>query len=377
MSSDRSLELIETVYACISDKDRWQDVLTTVADEFGVCALIETVDRATGVHTVFGSSRLPPASEIQYLEDYAHHSPRLSHGLSQELGAIGYDYQILTEQEMARNLFYSEFLPQMGLRYFMSGILHQDETRFSAFSVQRSELQGHVEKSDLDRLKSLLPHIRQAFDLTLRLERSCETEAALTAACDWLSDATILIRADGTIVFANDPARDLLRAGDGIRTVSGELSFTHPQSQMSYLAALAAVLKRPQKDTNAVRFDFAANRPTGAEPLVVAVRRLPAARHGLSTSAMAAVFVRRPEASSDGVDVMRTCFGLTVAEAELAEALRTGISVSAYGSLRGLSVNTVYTHLRRVKDKTGTSRLPDLVRKLNRVVMDLRPQTPH
>ena len=377
MTSDRSLELIETVYACVTGTKRWQDFLGTVADEFGVCALIETLDRATGVHSVFGSNGLPPANEIQYLEDYAHHSPRLSYGLSQKLGAIAYDYQIISEQELARNLFYSEFLPQLGFRYFMSGVLHQDETRFSAFSIQRSESQGHAEKTDLDRLQLLLPHIQQAFDLTLRLECSRELETGLTAACDWLSDATLLIRTNGTILFANDPARLLLNTGDGMRTVNGELSFTHTQSQTNYLLALSAVLEPTRQETIGARLDFAAKRPSGAEPLVVAVRRLPAARHGLSTGAAAAVFVRKPETTSNSVGVLRACFGLTAAEAELAEALRTGVTVSAYGSLRGLSLNTVYTHLRRIKDKTGTSRLPDLVRKLNRVVMDLRPQTPH
>ncbi len=377
MSLDRGLELIERVYACVPDPERWHDFLATIAEEFGVCALVETVDRSTGIHTIFQSSGLPPANEIQYLEEYAHHSPRLSHGLSQQLGAIGYDYQIISEPEMGRNLFYSEFLPQHGLRYFVSGVLHQDKTRFSAISVQRSERQGHADKSDLERLQALLPHIRQAFDLTLRFERSREIESGLTAACDWLSDATILVRADGTVLFANDPARALLQAGDGIRTVNGELSFTYQQSHTDYLNALSAVLKHPQKLITGAHLDFAANRPSGAEPLVVAVRRLPAARHGLSSNAAAAIFVRKPETASNSVGVLRACFGLTVAEAELAEALRTGISVSAYGSLRGLSLNTVYTHLRRIKDKTGTSRLPDLVRKLNRVVMDLQPQTPH
>ncbi len=378
MSSDRSLELIEGVYACVSDPDRWEAYLATIADEFGVCALIETVDRSTGTHAVFQSSGLPPANEIQYLEDYAHHSPRLSHGLAQDLGAIAYDYQIITEAEMGRNPFYAEFLPQLDFRYFMSGVLHQDETRFSAFSIQRNDRQGHVDKNDLSRLKVILPHIRQAFDLTLRLERSRNIETGLTAACDWLSDGTILVRSDGTILFANDPARELLNASDGVRTVDGQLSFTHPEAQAAYLAALTSILTRPAHiGTAGTRLDFGAKRTSGADPLVVAVRQLPEARHGLSTGATVAVFIRNPDAAPGCVGILRAFFGLTAAEAELAEALRTGISVSAYGSLRGISQNTVYTHLRRIKDKTGTSRLPDLVRKLNRIVIDLQPPSAH
>ena len=377
MTSDRSLELIESVYACVSDPDRWQDFLATVADEFGVCALIETVDRSTGIHSVFQSSGLPPANEIEYLEDYARYSPRLSYGLSQDLGAVGYDYQIISEPEMARNPFYAEFLPQLGFRYYMSGVLHQDDTRFSAFSIQRSKQQGHADKADLSRLQVILPHVRQAFDLTLRLEESRIIETGLASACDWLLDAAILIRADGTILFANDPARALINAGDGLRAVENQLSFTNTQSQAAYRAALTAALARsPEKSTEAC-LDFAAKRPSGAEPLVLAVRQLPVSLLGVATRAAAAVFVRRPETTPGSGNVLRTCFGLTVAEAELAEALRTGTTVSDYALLRGLSSNTVYTHLRRIKDKTGTTRLPDLVRKLNRSVIDLRSSSAH
>jgi DNA-binding CsgD family transcriptional regulator len=37
-----------------------------------------------------------------------------------------------------------------------------------------------------------------------------------------------------------------------------------------------------------------------------------------------------------------------------------------------VSINTVYTHLRRIKDKTGANRLPNLIRRLNDLHLPLR-----
>ena len=49
----------------------------------------------------------------------------------------------------------------------------------------------------------------------------------------------------------------------------------------------------------------------------------------------------------------------------MAAALCAGVSPDDYARERRLSRNTVYTHLRRIKEKTGCTRLPELIRKLN------------
>ena len=43
-----------------------------------------------------------------------------------------------------------------------------------------------------------------------------------------------------------------------------------------------------------------------------------------------------------------------------------------YALTRSVSLNTVYTHLRRIKDKTRCRRMPELIRKLNDTVAPAR-----
>lgn len=60
------------------------------------------------------------------------------------------------------------------------------------------------------------------------------------------------------------------------------------------------------------------------------------------------------------------------AEASLARALQSGVSVSDYARERELSLNTIYGHPRGIKEKTGAKRQAELVRKLNDLLLPLR-----
>ena len=72
------------------------------------------------------------------------------------------------------------------------------------------------------------------------------------------------------------------------------------------------------------------------------------------------------------IRVLREVYGLTGAEASVAEALQAGTSLGDYARERRVSLNTVYTHLRHIKDKTGCKRLAELIRKLNDLQAPLR-----
>lgn len=118
-------------------------------------------------------------------------------------------------------------------------------------------------------------------------------------------------------------------------------------------------------DALAVPIDFQVPRLSGAPAFVVSIRPL----HGASASRpkrrLAALFVRDlATRGADDAGVLRDLFGFTAAEAGLALALQGGISPNDYARANGVSINTVYTHLRRIKEKTGCQRLPELICRL-------------
>jgi len=65
-------------------------------------------------------------------------------------------------------------------------------------------------------------------------------------------------------------------------------------------------------------------------------------------------------------------FGLTNAEAHLVQALGTGTTAIAYAHSRDISITTVYTHLRRTREKTGWKSVAELTRRFNELNVALR-----
>jgi DNA-binding NarL/FixJ family response regulator len=73
--------------------------------------------------------------------------------------------------------------------------------------------------------------------------------------------------------------------------------------------------------------------------------------------------VTRPEAPS--VELIRSLFDLTPAEARVARGLAAGQTVKVIAAESGTSTNTVHTHVNAVLAKTGYSRQSDVVALLN------------
>ena len=73
----------------------------------------------------------------------------------------------------------------------------------------------------------------------------------------------------------------------------------------------------------------------------------------------------RPRAVSR--HLMSRLYGLTPREAALASVLSTGATVRAAAAELGITYETARTHLRRVFEKTGTSRQTELIVLLSRL----------
>ena len=79
-----------------------------------------------------------------------------------------------------------------------------------------------------------------------------------------------------------------------------------------------------------------------------------------------AVFVRNPlYRNTAATGILCTVLQLTEAEALLAQALLAGVRLQDHARARRISINTIYAHLRSIKQKTGCHRMGELIRRLN------------
>jgi DNA-binding CsgD family transcriptional regulator len=363
---------IEAVYAAGLDATLWAPALAAMTRLVGgVGAVLEVIEKPALAHREFRQFGFPPAEVLPYLDHYSALNPRLPFTLRQRSGEIAFDRQILDERAMDRSAFYAEFLRSLGLRYFVLGVLDNTPEEIAVVAIQRAPGQGHIDRAGINKMELLVPHVRQALDMATRLGAAAETCRSLESALDWLADGVALVRADGVIGHANAAFAKIVRDGDGIRIRKGAIEFSVAEARVHLDQAIGGVARLRDGDARQGGVDFHAPRPSGAASYLVSVR--PLLDKTTAKGAVAVVFVRDPvSANAAPLRALREMFGLTKAEAHLAQAIQAGTPVSRYAQMHGTSINTVYTHLRRIKEKTGCGRMVQLVRKLNELHFPLR-----
>ncbi|HEY6257947.1 MAG TPA: helix-turn-helix transcriptional regulator [Xanthobacteraceae bacterium] len=373
--SHQFLGTVEAVHAAGLDGALWPRALAAIADAVGgSCASLETFDKQTLRHRGFLTHGLPPAGEIAYLEHYAALNLRVPAHAGAKLGELIWDYKILDEGTMARAPFYAEFLPGLDLRYLIAGVIHSSKEEFAAVTVQRSPKQGHVDQADIAAMRHLTPHVRQAFDVARRLKLAGAVRHCLERALDWLADGVALVAAGGKLTYVNEAFRAIAQRNDGITLAKGVIEFAGAEARTRFEAAIGSVNRLRAGDPLAAGVsDFPVARSSGAQTYLVSVRPLLERGGNVEGESIAIVFIRDPLGRSIAApQMMRELFGFTESEASLAQALQSGMSLADYARSRAVSLNTVYTHLRRIREKTGCTRMTELIRKLNDLQVSLR-----
>ena len=183
---------------------------------------------------------------------------------------------------------------------------------------------------------------------------------------NWLADGVLKLSADGSVRYANVAAQKILRRNDGIAMRRGVVEFVSAQAGAQFAGAMRAVAKLRDGDVTDMKgADFIAEARSGAPPFSISIRPASAAAD-LSDDILALMFIHDPlTRDAASVELLRQAFGLTPAEADVANGLRMGLSPDTFARDRKISPNTVYTHIRRIKAKVGCTRMTELIRKLD------------
>ena len=373
-TEDDLLGTIEAVHAAGLDATLWPRALTAVAATLGgSAAMFEVFDKRAACHREWYGCGVPPASEIDYFEHYIAGNPRWLFMPQQRAGDVSWDYQFIDERGMNEAPFYAELLAQMDLRYFISGVLMATAEDYACISVQRSSRLGHVQQDEIALMQRLLPHVQQAFDVARRLNGAGEASKSFERAFDWIADGVAFVSAAGAVVYANEAMQAIVRRNDIVRLRKGVIEFFAVDARGRFDKALDAVRRlRAGEQLAFALTDFAVRRDADMPPCLVSVRPLARGSREGATRAEAIVFIRDPlKRGRMAGQMLREIFGLTEAEVGVALALQSGIALEQYARSNRVSLNTVYTHLRRVREKTGCHGVTDLVRKLEELRIPL------
>jgi DNA-binding CsgD family transcriptional regulator len=273
----------------------------------------------------------------------------------QPVGSVVFSDEILPETDLVATEFWHDVLRPQGLiRNAMVPITRSGQFQ-GAFNILRTPRQGPFAERDRAVLRRVVPHLKRAMQLHLRVEAHEALAGAQFAVLDCLAMGVVVLDRMGAVIFANRAARALHAAGGPILLKDGTLTARLPAEAAAMSARLRAVAEG--RAGGAVRL----TDPGGARAAFALVAPLRGRVAGLLDneglrSAACAVFVSAgPPPPADARTMMRI-YDLTPAEARVAAELAQGRSYAAIAGSLGISINTVKTHMRRILAKAGVDR---------------------
>jgi DNA-binding CsgD family transcriptional regulator/PAS domain-containing protein len=360
------------IQAAGTNPAEWPAALEELCSCLGGCAAtLELIPRdPLGVPSII-SYGCPPSGLQRYLSEYMLANPRVTKGRTLASGEVLCDYDCIDESGMDRNPYYADFLAESGFRYVAATTLKQSVEEVRLIALQRTRRQGHADSQLVAAMRRIYPVAAMAQDTHMRLRALNDLGSGLADAAEWLTDGLAVMREDGAILHLNRIFANLLRQGSGIRLLKGHLEFTRKSTQDEFARALSLALAAKMPASVFVERE-------GADPVILTIRVLSAAgwAHGFDAVPQArliALFARDPASVVSSLsEHLIHVFGLTGSEAALAAALAAGVPIAVHATKRGISTNTVYTHLRGIKQKLGVSKQAELIHKLNAVNPHIR-----
>ncbi len=388
MSHERLLALTEEIYDAAAGSTPWTVV------EAGLKSLVQARtaslmvgDALTGQTELLWREGFPDSAVAAYQSHYRHldlWTTRAAAVLARGGRAapirllIGGE-MLVPDHEFVRSEFYNDFGRPLGLRHVLGTVVPLGEAGMMPIGLHRPDNAAPFGEAERRLVDGALPHLRRAMQLRHRLKATAGT--AGLAALDALPLGVLVLDATMRVLVANTAAETMAAAHGAalrlqqVRRAGGAGSCTVAVARHNVEdVRFAALVRQVAKDDRAggALGLSTEDRSQRLAALVAPLPRRLAGRGGAEAGAgrvqgQALVLLRDLSPmvrTSPRADMLRDLFGLTRAEAEVAQALTGGTSTVAVAARRGLSEATVRSQVRAVLDKTGAANLRDLERLL-------------
>ncbi len=350
--------IVDAFGAAAIDHTRWDTAMEIAARStrsFGAL-LFMLGSRAPVLPT---SAGLRSTNETYVRDGWIHRDKRYLAAPKIMKTGVGCDLDFTTSEEIDRDPYYQEFLRPQGLRWF-AGVKVGDGEDFWVMSLQRSIDEGPFSADELQRLGGLSRRLSASAELA-RAFGFGRIEGALQA-FEMSRTAVAMMGRTGEVILLNESAERLM--GRDL-SIQNQRIVSFDQRATALLdAALRKIVWLDDAD---------ADRPAitlprrGGRPILAYPSRLPGiAADGFPGCQVFVVFVDLAARRTTPEAELIHAFGLTKAEARLANGLANEEILESVADKLGITYQTARTVLKSVFLKTGTNRQVELISLLHR-----------
>jgi DNA-binding CsgD family transcriptional regulator len=252
-----------------------------------------------------------------------------------------------------------------GQAHCLACAVEKDKSGSLILAFTRPESKDNFSDKDSRNLAELMPHLRNAFDLSGQLDHLRSHTNAFETILDHAPFAIMLVNSQARILYRNLYASNILKAEDGIRIKDGGLIFDSERNGEKFTDFLQeACPTNRAPDAQHTTHIMAVERLNGNKALQLTV--MPAQQSKEVTTPLAyAVFIYEPNVHMPiDTDALRQFEGLTPAEARLCESIYATKNLSETAENLNVSVSTAKTHLLNTFRKLNVNSQAELMRYL-------------
>ena len=370
VDAKRIEELKELTNGAALDPSCWQTLGSAIRD---LVPEVKVFMHFTDAQTVRSYPAFAEGIGEEYLEAYVNYydqvNPWTSINVRSPLMVPLWTEDSIPAETIRETEFYRDFLRHLGESDSATGIkLVHDEARFAQLSLHYSSKRAErVHQKVTPLLTAIAPTLQQSIR-ALRLRQSTLERDHFGNFVETLVDPSLVIDRFGKVKVLNRSAERLLEDRNAIRIERGDVLHLQDQTAGAYVEKMRQALVHGEH----LVAPASAREPVlhiGASSYRLTVLRLSA---NLSTlwglgefwSRSAALLLTfTPIALDPGTQLarLREAFGLTMAEAEVALLLSSGVALPDAAEIRGVSYQTVRWQLKSIFQKTKVNRQAELV----------------
>ncbi|WP_321782781.1 helix-turn-helix transcriptional regulator [Paraburkholderia sp. J94] len=378
-AADSLGSLIDAIYDAGLDARRWPVLFARIARRIGATHVNLSVLAAHEALPLDDWSGIERGFARRYAQHYGALDPLVPQARRWPTGTLVTDTMIRPQAAHARSEFVQDWVrPQRIHTVAFANVMREDGVAAILGALRQTP--RYYDDDELDLLRALLPHLRNAIRVQRRMALSAQADplAALDAfdALDSLAQCVLIADRDAHVVFANRAASALLAQPYGLREERQGLC----APTLDATQRLRAMIARASAGETGTRAGGAMliNRTAREAPLQVLIAPLGTHRaiEGATTATTvsrrgtAMLVITDPLAARRGVEQrLIALFGLTPAEARVAGEVGKGQEPRDIAATLQIMPSTVRTHLHHVFAKTATRRQADLMRLLEQIAM--------
>ncbi|MBS1793307.1 MAG: hypothetical protein JSS81_05605 [Acidobacteria bacterium] len=322
----------------------------------------------------FVATTLDQALLGEYTEYYQHVSPFRKKIDRMAAGERFSRAAHLADGEFTQTEIYRNYFRRQDVFNFEYLIFYKEDDVAGGISFSRSRRQKNFDRAETRALDFILPHLRRAFQIHLKLTEVRRDKKILLECFEKIAQGVVVVNRAGRPVFMNERARRLLDDGDGLAIDRrGALSANSPADAKKLKACLQGLFDANGQQRFGRCGVLQMARASGRRPLTIFVSPfVERSLNPLNSGTLAVLYISDPAAEPAAVEpVLTEIYGLTPAEAKLAAILARGATLSEAGTQLGIKQNTIRTHLKRIFSKTETNRQSELVKLILNSSVDL------